>query len=118
MEEITDLSYESIVKYFTTLQQFGYKSYEDVYKLVALIGLEEMLDIFAEFITEEDLKQIVSAINCLSGTTCLIDFPTYSESESLIHKSKVNYLTRLSEADSIRMGNDSFRILEQKFYCI
>lgn len=112
MEEITDLSYESIVRYFTALQQFGYKSYEDVYKLIALIGLEEMFDIFAEFITEEDLKQIMTAINCLSGTTCLIDFPTYSEGEALIHKSKVNYLTRLSETDSIRMDNDSVRIVE------
>lgn len=65
-----------------------------------------MLDIFAEFITEKDLKDIMVAINCLSGTTCLIDFPTYSESESLIHKSRVNYLTRLSETNSIRMDND------------
>lgn len=112
MEEITDLSYESIVKYFIALQQFGYKSYEDVYKLVALIGLEEILDIFAEFITEEDFKQIISAINCLSGTTCLIDFPTYSEGTSLIHKSKVNYLTRLSEAGSIRIDVDSVRVVE------
>lgn len=83
MKEITDLTYESIVKYFTTLQQFGYKSYEDVNKLVALIGLEEMLDIFAEFVTEEDFKDIMTAINCLSGSTCLIDFPTYSNSNGI-----------------------------------
>lgn len=112
MEEVTDLSYESIVRYFTALQQFGYKSYEDVYKLVALIGLEEMLDICAEFITEKDLKQIMSAISCLSGTTCLIDFPAYSEQEPLIHKSRVNYLTRLSETNSIRMDNNSVRLVE------
>lgn len=112
MEEITNLTYNSIVKYFTTLQQFGYKSYNDVYKLITLVGLEEMLDVFAEFITEEDLKYIMSAINCLSGTTCLIDFPTYYEGEPFIHKSKVNYLTRLSETDSIRMGNDSVRLVE------
>lgn len=112
MEEITDLSYESIVRYFTTLQQFGYKSYEDVYKLVALIGLEEILDMFAEFITEEDFKYIMNAINCLSGTTCLIDFPTYSENKPLIHKNRVNYLARVSEANSIRVDNGSIRLVE------
>lgn len=112
MEEITDLSYESIVRYFTTLQQLGYKSYEDVYKLVALIGLEEMFDIFAEFITEQDFRYIMNAINCLSGTTCLIDFPTYSENRTLIHKSRVNYLTRLSETDSIRIDSNLIRLVE------
>ena len=112
MEEITDLSYDSIVKYFNTLQQFGYKSYEEVYKLLALIGLEEMLDMFADFITEKDFKDIISAIDCLSGTTCLIDFPIYSEGKSMIHKSKVNYMTRLTETDSIRMDTDLIRLME------
>lgn len=112
MEEITDLSYDSIVKYFSSLGQFGYKSYNEVYKLVALMGLEEMLDIFAEFITEKDLKEILSAITCLSGTTCLIDFPSYINDNSMIHKSKLNYLFRLSETDSIRMDGDSPRVME------
>lgn len=102
MEEITNLSYESIVKYFTTLQQFGYRSYKDVYKLIALVSLEEMLDIFAELITEEDFKQIMIAVNCLSGTTCLIDFPSYPQRRALINKNKVNYLTMLCKDNPIR----------------
>lgn len=110
MEEITDLCYESIVRYFTTLQQFGYKNYRDVYKLVALIGIEEMPDMFAEFITEKDLKYIMTAINCLSGTTCLIDFPS-NHGGQLFNKRNMNYLSRLSESNHMRMDNDSIRVL-------
>lgn len=111
MEEISNLSFDSIAKYFDTLKQFGFKSYDDTYKLLALIGLEEMLDVFAEFITEKDLQDIMSAINCLSGTTCLIDFPSYFTNDALIHKTKVNYLLRLSETDTIRMDNTA-RLME------
>lgn len=112
MEEITDLSYDAITRYFSALKQFGYKNYDDTNKLIALLSLEEMLDTFAEFITEKDFKHIMSAINCLSGTTCLIDFPLYSEQMSMIHKSKINYLTRLSESNSIRTSMQTTRIME------
>lgn len=113
MEEIDNLSYDSLAKYFTSLSQFGYKSYEEVYKLLALIGLEEMLDVFAEFITEQDLKEIMTAINCLSGTTCLIDYPNYINDNSIIHKSKLNYLYRVSENNVIRMEGNNPRVIDR-----
>lgn len=81
-------------------------------RLVALIGLEEIPDIFAEFITEEDLKCIMTAVSCISGTTCLVDFPVHPENLSFIHKDKVSYLTRLSEASLIRTDSDLIRVME------
>lgn len=112
MEEILDLSYEAVVRYFTTLQQFGYKNYGEVDKLLALVGIQELTDMCSDFITEQDFKYIMQAVNCLSGTTCLIDFPTYPEGLSMIHKSKVNYLTRLGEDTLIRMDMDLIKVME------
>lgn len=111
MDEITKLSYNSIVKYYSTLNQFGYKSYEDVYKLIALNTLEELLNIFPEYITEKDLRAIYNAIYCLSGTTCLVDFPEYINDDSTIHNIKLNFIARVTENDLLRFTqNDLIRL--------
>lgn len=111
MEEVTNLSYESIVRYFSTLRQFGYKRQDDVDKLLALVGIEEMLASFQDFITEKDLDTIMKAINCLSGTTCLIDFIPHSQGSPMTHKTNVCYLTKLSRIDSVEPGGDLLRIM-------
>lgn len=112
MDEITNLSYDAITRYFTHLSQFGYNSYDGVSKLVALLSLEEMLTIFSEYITEADLRSITNAIYSLSGTTCLIQFPQYINSDTLIHKTKISYLTRLTEDNFQRVTQDNSVRLE------
>ena len=107
MDEITKLSYNAISRYFTSLSQFGYKNYNDVNKLLALLALDDMLNIFSEYIDENDLKSIVNAIYCLSGTTCLIDFPSYFNNNTLFHKTKINYIARISEDSILRIDEGS-----------
>ncbi|QOR58348.1 hypothetical protein [uncultured phage cr106_1] len=77
MDELAKLQTEALDNYFIALSQFGYKSYDDVYKLLALLFLDELLTDFKSFITEEDLRTISRVVYCLCGTTCLIDFPEY-----------------------------------------
>ena len=56
MEEVLDLSYDSIVRYFNTLRYYGYKNYEDVYKLIVLTSLQEVFETVPQFLTENDFK--------------------------------------------------------------
>lgn len=112
MDEMTNASYDAIVKYFTSLSQFGYKSYDDVYKLLALLTLNDIIDIFSEYVCEKDLRSIINAVYCLSGTTCLIDFPKYFNDDTLFHKTKVNYATRITEDNIIRYTQDNIIRLE------
>lgn len=103
MDEMTDISYDAVVRYFTSLAQFGYRSYGDVNKLLALLALDDVLNVFSEYIDEKDLRSIVNAIYCLSGTTCLIDFPSYVNDDTLFHKTKINYITRITEDNILRV---------------
>lgn len=105
MEEVTKISEEAINRYFTTLSQFGYRKYSDVNKLIALLFIEEILKFdFSTFITEEDYKDIINALYCLSGNTCLIRFPEYENYDSLIHKTKLSIIPRISEDSILRMS--------------
>ena len=102
MDEITNITYDAIYRYFTSLAQFGYRSYGDVDKLLALISLDEMINVFAEYMDEETLQSIINAIYCLSGTTCLIDFPKYINDDTLFHQTKINYFARITEDSIVR----------------
>lgn len=90
MKELTEISEEAVQRYFNTLAQFGYKNYSDVYKLITLLFIEEFLssDSFSEFITEEDYRHIISALYCILGSTCLIEFPEFINYDTIFHKKK------------------------------
>lgn len=112
MDKLTNLSYDAVVRYFTTLSQFGYKCYNATYKLLSLIALYDLLYMFDEYITDSDLESIVKSIYCLSGSTCLIDFPKHSSGSTLFTESKVNYLTRIAEDNNIRYTQEEHVRLE------
>lgn len=77
--DITNDAYESVTHYFNILKKLGYKSYNEVNKLLVLIFIEELLTgNMAEFITEEDYRNIDKALYCLYGS-CLIPYPNYKE---------------------------------------
>ena len=66
-------------RYFYTLSNAGYKSYNDVDKLLILLFIEEILcGPMLEFITEEDYKLICSSMVCLQGS-CMIPYPSNNE---------------------------------------
>lgn len=74
--EFLNMVSSSLEKYFSLLSHTGYKSYNDVNKLLVLLFFEEMLcGPMSEFITKEDYKLIHSSIECLYGS-CMIPYPT------------------------------------------
>ena len=108
MEDVTKLSEEAVRRYFNTLSAFGYKSYDDVNKLLLLLLLDELLkEPFSYNVTEEDYKAITNSINCLYGSTCLIDFPVYESYDSIIHDINTNYKIRSSQDDLLRFTQNS-----------
>ena len=73
---------ESLIRYFTALSQFGYKSYCDVGKLPALIFLQEYLQKYQEYITEADYNEVLKAMECLYGTSCLMPYQYYQTNQA------------------------------------
>lgn len=68
-------TYDALNNYFSLLSHTGYKSYNEVYKLLVLSFIEEMISSnMKEYITEEDYKYISSMMECLYGS-CMIPYP-------------------------------------------
>ena len=112
MDNITNLTYTAVNRYMTTLGYFGYLSYDNVDKLLVLIMIEDILNgEFSYFITEEDYNIITSALHCLMGSTCLIDFPVYQTYDKLFHEIQGEFRPRITEDGIIRKTQiDNFRI--------
>lgn len=90
MEQVTSLSFEALKRYFNSLSKLGYRNDKEVIKLIILIYIEEVLANNTGFITEEEYNILISTLNCLASSTCLIDFPSYYVYDDIIHKTLNN----------------------------
>ena len=81
-DNLVKFTKESLIRYFTALSQFGYKSYCDVGKLLTLIFLQEYLQKYQEYITEADYNEVSKAMECLYGTSCLIPYQYYQTNKA------------------------------------
>ena len=76
--------YESIKRYFTSLSMFGYKSYNDTYKLLYIISIRDFIyNDFRELITEDDYRIIEKSLYNVFGTTCLLPYPGSQRASSI-----------------------------------
>lgn len=108
--EITNEAYEALIQYFEGLTHTGYRSYNEVYQLLASLFIEEILcGPMSEFITEEDYKAIVNAMYCLYGS-CLLPYPSYLEGMAKINK-KVMDSYRITETNILRNSYNHLRTL-------
>lgn len=106
--ELTNKVYEAINKYFSVLSHTGYKSYNEVYKLLAFIFIEEMLyGPLSQFITEDDYNEIDKALDCIYGS-CMIPYPDYKRTyDSVTNKPNNEY--RITES-SIYRDTENLRL--------
>ena len=79
MEELDNLVYESLSRYFTVLQSLGYIPDTDTNKLILLQFIQEFLYEYQGYITEDDYRVLEQIMQCLSGTSCLIPFKQYQQ---------------------------------------
>lgn len=86
-----DLINTSLKRYFNSLFKFGYKSYNEVNKLLVLLFIQELLNSDCKnFITEKDYITIHKILYCLYGSTCLIPYPEYIVNTSITCSGKNN----------------------------
>lgn len=103
--ELTNEVYASVNKYFSVLSHTGYKSYNEVDKLLVFIFIEELLSNYSEYIDINDYNLINNAIQCLYGT-CMIPYPDYKRSaDSVVHRMPDRY--RVNETLVLRDTEDN-----------
>ena len=113
MENLIDLSLTGVTRYFNTLSILGYKSYSEVYKLILLLFIQDLLEEpFNIFINEEDYRTITNVLYCLYGTTCLIPYPKLLINTSIVQslnkdspRITEDCIIRYSENELIRLEN-------------
>ena len=103
MREIIDVAIKALQKYFTTLSYLGYIKDEDVKKILVLLLLEELLNQWYPFVTENDYR-IISKSLYKFGNDCIIEFPDY-----------IRYQTNLKSTDfeNLRKSEDNLLRLSQ-----
>lgn len=79
MEDINEITYNALDRYFTVLQHTGYVPQRDVNKLLLLQFIQEMLDQYSDYITADDYNIIARIVQCLSDSSCLIPYIEYKQ---------------------------------------
>lgn len=90
--------YESIKRYFTSLSMFGYKSYNDTYKLLYIISIRDFIyNDFGGLITEDDYRIIGRSLYNVFGTTCLLPYPQFCKSKGMnnLHLGSITELAHM-----------------------
>ena len=90
--------YESIKRYFISLSMFGYKSYNDTYKLLYIISIRDFIyNDFRGLITEDDYRIIGRSLYNVFGTTCLLPYPQFCKSKGMnnLHLGSITELSHM-----------------------
>ena len=99
MDEIV---YNSIVRYFSTLSNLGYVSYEDVNSLLFLTAIQEFIyKDFRGFINEDDYREIEKALYKVFGTSCLVLYPEYCKNDDMnkLHLGDISVIDKRVEVN-------------------
>lgn len=115
MEELDLITLSTIDKYYTYLDNLGYVENEEMNNILILSFINDILNIFPQYITDEDYDIILKAVQCLSAKSCFIPSPHFLTQESLFKDS--NYYKqktfRVTEDSLFRLTEDNFnRIAE------
>lgn len=103
-----DLLYNSCLRYFTSLANFGFKSESDVKKLLFYVFIQELVNTTSIAIPEDDYKCLENALYSLYGTTCLIPYPDYCERPMYAHLGDIAELSaRMAKAEKVNAQQDN-----------
>lgn len=114
METIDEITHSAIERYYNYLDNVGYISNEDTFRVLLLSYINHLVQDFFMYITEQDINTIYRVLNCLSKS-CLIDPPDFSQVASILKDSNYgsqrelrvseNDIQRISEDDILRSAN-------------
>lgn len=75
---IDHITSEALNRYFDRLHQVGYMSYNDVNLLLILTYIQDIYDNYS--LTDEELRILDRAMNCIQGKNCMIPYSTFNGS--------------------------------------
>jgi len=109
-----DLLYNSCLRYFTSLTDYGYRNEEDVKKLLFYVFIQELVNTTSIVISEEDYKELEKALYNFYGTTFLMPYPDYCERPMYAHLGDIAELSaRMAKAEEINaQQNDRLDSIE------
>lgn len=110
MEDLDNITYQAINRYFTVLEKTGYIKDSDVNKLILLQFLQNFVYEYQGYITEEDYNTINLIITCLIGSSCLIPFKQYKQMTVPMQNYMRNIPVRVVEQDdqTLRQAQSEF----------
>lgn len=77
MNDFTNVLKQSMINYFDLLHKVGYVSNCKVKGLILLSFLEQFLNEYNGYITEEDYNLIDNIVTCLMRNNCLVPYSKY-----------------------------------------
>lgn len=109
-----DLLYESCLRYFTSLANYGFRSEKDVKKLLFYVYIQELVNTTSIVIPEEDYKHLENALYCMYGTTCLIPYPNYCERPMYAHLGDIAELSaRVAKVEDTHVDKSDLAATEE-----
>lgn len=102
-----DLLYNSCLRYFTSLANFGFKNEEDVKKLLFYVYIQELVNTTSLVISEDDYKSLENALYNFYGTTCLMPYPDYCKNPMYAHLGDIAELSaRMAKVEETNAAQD------------
>ena len=111
--EISNLTLDSIKRYYKVLAKKGSVGTPDLYKLLVLSFIEDLLmeDCYTT-LTEEEYSFVLGVINCISKNTCLVQYTQVSLHTEPIRHFLFNIPIEITEGNVIKLSeSDVVRLL-------
>ena len=89
MEDLNKFTATTLDRYFEILKYKGYIPENQTNKLILLQFLQELLQEYPYFVTEQDYTTIERIVQCLSDSACLIPYREYKQ----VSMPLINYVT-------------------------
>lgn len=97
MNDFTKTLKQSMVNYFDMLHKVGYASDCKVKGLLLLTFLEQLLDEYDGYITEQDYNLIDNIVTCLMRSNCLVPYNKYRLLRHPVHSDGSYSVYRVTE---------------------
>lgn len=101
--------YTVLERYFTSLEHRGYVRDSEVKKVLLLSAIQDIVEHFTGYITEDDYKALNNALYCIFGSSCLTPYPDLYSANS----NKVFYSGSFNVNENSIFGESIFNLGER-----
>ena len=111
MSQIQDTFLNGVVRYFKQLSNFGTINVSNRNAILITLYIKQIVEgPMSVYITDVDYKIMDNILRVLNGSSCLIDYQTYCQKESMFEERYDNDSFKHLEDDQKRLGeNGNFR---------